>query len=690
MKKWLINIVGICVILLIFANPDLAAGGLYGRAFNVGYLTGQTAPFLDWVFVPTAQINYDGLGPGCALPASCTVTLASFLQVYNDRLHDNSSIIDRGRAAAEINIMLNQQGPSFGTGQAGINKGIQYADSHFAEWANLVTAYASGKYSGYWVNFNDDPDFSNDTINGMGIRSAKQAGDSDRLCTADQKCIGDIAFTSTYKDNSTDFAVRFHFPGNHTFTIKHKCANLTGDDGTGLAIPGSYSLQPNVNVTDNTTGNSVAEVGDTVTFTYAIKNAGNMDSDPATCTLYSKSFSGYHQTPSSPPYDTTGNRSAACNNTVITAGTTTTIKTEAITLATANADTTICRTLSVDPATGPPPTGTRTAEACIIVASQPYFRVYGGDISTGNAQNPAVCNPFTNDYNAAITSWNTGNSLFQGAGAQFAALAIGPIYSFASSQSNNALSSGKVPNGMSFTDTLSGNLYGGNLGAGELPCMSNYYVIPSSAQNVTTSPCYKAFANTLNLSCLPSGVYTYTGKATLQVSGNLSSGAIGTRIQLFSDANVYIPNNIVYTGNWPSIASIPSFELVAGNSSIYISNNVSELDGTYVAQNSQANGRGIGGQIASCATSTGPVPLDSNLFSNCNTQLIVNGAFVADDIVLERSTNTTSESTGDNPSTLKSLAAEQFNYNPSLWMAQPPPQNSAPVYSTISDLPPVL
>jgi hypothetical protein len=164
----------------------------------------------------------------------------------------------------------------------------------------------------------------------------------------------------------------------------------------------------------------------------------------------------------------------------------------------------------------------------------------------------------------------------------------------------------------------------------------------------------------------------------------------GTRIQLFTTSNVYIDNDIKYGSGWQSLASIPMFELVTKGANVYISNKVGELDGTYVAQNTQGDGKGAGGQIATCATATGPFTLDNNVFTNCNKQLVINGAFVANDVMLERTAGTLSQSSSDCPCGLDSSAAEQFNYNPSLWMIQPPLPAGATTYNDVVDLPPVL
>jgi hypothetical protein len=321
----------------------------------------------------------------------------------------------------------------------------------------------------------------------------------------------------------------------------------------------------------------------------------------------------------------------------------------------------------------------------VPVANQPYVRVFGGDVSAGNAQSSATCNPGADDYNAAVVSWNTGSGVYNGAGAQFAAFAVGDIDYFASSQSGVGNSKGIAPSGLAFANTTKGanGLYGGKLGSGSLPCMTNYYNVPAGATNINS--------NVINLATLASGAYVYTGAATLTIHGTLNSGPNASRIQLFVNGkNVYIDNNIKYGGNWGSISDIPMLELVVNRGNIYVSNAVGELDGTYVAQNSQANGKGAGGQIATCATASGPVALDNNLYGNCNNQLVVNGAFVANDVLLERSVHTLSNSSTDSPANISSSAAEQFNYNPSVWAVQPVVPPGALTYNTIVDLPPVL
>jgi hypothetical protein len=330
------------------------------------------------------------------------------------------------------------------------------------------------------------------------------------------------------------------------------------------------------------------------------------------------------------------------------------------------------------------------AEACIVVANSPYFHVFGGDISAGNAQASAACDPSEDDYDAGIVGWNQDGGIYSGAGTQFAEYAIGKITEFASAQANPNNQAGTAPSGLAFANTTaaSGGVYGGSLGIGSQPCMNDYYMVPPGATNINSNT---AQPDTINLGTLTSGAYVYNGPGTLTLYGTLTSGVNVSRIQLFvPNQNVYVSNNITYQGNWQTLAGIPMLELVVNQASIYVDHAVTELDGTYVAQNSQTNGKGTGGQIATCATAAGPEPANTTLSQNCNTQLIINGAFVADDVALERTAGTLKDGTGDSASNLTSAAAEQFNYNPSLWVVQPPTGNGDLTYNTIIDLPPVL
>lgn len=111
--------------------------------------------------MPFAPANYDGLGVNCNV-----LDLQSFEAVYKARLFNATSAVDRGRAAAEINMMLGRSGPSF---NGSIQAGITYAQDNFQNWENLIATYDSGMVPGYSVQWNVDFNFNNNPRKGTSI-----------------------------------------------------------------------------------------------------------------------------------------------------------------------------------------------------------------------------------------------------------------------------------------------------------------------------------------------------------------------------------------------------------------------------------------------------------------------------------------------------------------------------------------
>jgi uncharacterized repeat protein (TIGR01451 family) len=686
MKKWQLVMTGLVAIAVVFVGAKfvfaqvlIPSQGVFGRQYNNGYLTGAGEQAEDWIFVPFAGSNYDGLGPGCATD-TCTVSLASFLQNYHDRL-TSASFVNRGRTAAEIDVMLGQQGPSFGTIQSGIN----YAVAHYQQWVNLVTLYASGTVPGYSVQWNANIDFSTFSMNGMGMTTNPSTFGED--CTHNQGCIGDITFAFPYDDPGFNHAVVFTYPGGK-FYIKHKCGNLSGDTA-GLAVPPTpnYKLKPTVNVTVNGKPATTAQVGDTIKFAYSVDNTGTDDSPATTCTNFTppKIVAGDYTIPD--PEDE-GTNNFTCGG--FTAGKTVTVGT-ATTYVPTGGNETVCDSLYVAAATSGG--GPASDEACVTVAAEPYAKVFGGDVSAGDglANATGTC---TDTGDASIVGWNEGASAYDGTGTQYAAYAMQEIYGFASAQSGNGASTAAAPSDLSFANTSvneAGGDYGG--GYGSLPCISDYY----GTKPATTIPIH---GSSVDVGTLASGAYSATGPLTI-TGGTINPGV---RIQLYVEGSVYIDGNITYGGSW-SAANTPLFELIAGGTgsqpggNIYIAGGaagpatvVSQLDGVYIAQENGGND----GLIATCANAagTGPAAADDTLYANCDNKLTVNGDFVANEIELLRTTGTVSDAGSDDPGTLSSPnSAEQFNFNPSLWIAQPPQttgQTVSPNYDAIVSLPPVL
>jgi hypothetical protein len=436
-----------------------------------------------------------------------------------------------------------------------------------------------------------------------------------------------------------------------------------------------FSLTPIINFTVNGTAapGSIAEQGDTITFNYSVNNSGLTQSMLANCTIYGLTRTGSYSVPT--PHDSASDPGyvpppTGCPRT-FPLNTTTPLGAGEDVIAT-DANRTICRSLWVNPATAAGEA--RSAETCIRIVAKPYLKVYGGDVSAGGGLEtmPDTC---SNNANAAIVSWNKRTAGdYAGAGTQYAAFALRPITDFATGRGQGAAIAN--PSWLSFANNTT-NPGSGNFGGtfGSAPCIKDYY----DRRPATTTPIPAG-----GVSPMQDGVVYGTPEPSGPVT--LSGGIInpGEKITVYIDGNLFIDNNITYTPNW-NHNNIPLFQVVVrGN--IYISNNVTQLDGVYIAQRDENSG----GTIYTCATGTSqPTLTDGAFYNACNNRLEVNGAFMANSVEFLRTAGTLSQSNAGETS--PGTAGEVFNFNPSVWMVQPPQGNGqSDNYDAITSLPPVL
>jgi hypothetical protein len=453
--------------------------------------------------------------------------------------------------------------------------------------------------------------------------------------------------------------------GKTIYVIRRACMNPIGaigplDDAPSL----NYNLRPTVNVTVNGgAAGAVAEEGDTIQFSYVVVNSGTTPSDNTACNTYKQNYPQYHDDNPSPlgpdPGDVAGPNPGCPRDFGVGS---TTVATESVTAA---ANTTYCRKLIVNPFKLN--SGAKGKEVCIVVANQPYLKVFGGDVSVGNGQ-PTAC---ATNADAAISTWNKRAATYAGAGTQYAVFAMSTIGDFASAQ--NLTGGAAEPTGLSFANTASDPANGDFGGSwGSTPCIADYY----GNKPATTAT-------------LPANVSAMSGNTTYAATGNVSltGGNInpGQKTSVYINGDLYITSDISYAGNW-SANNIPLFEMVVkGN--IYISSNVHRLDGVYISQ---------GGTIYTCATGFSAITIDDGAFFNtCHSKLVVNGAFIANSIELLRTAASLGKSAANETSTATGAgtnAAEVFNFNPSVWMVQPVDSDGGTVdnYDAITSLPPVL
>ncbi len=316
---------------------------------------------------------------------------------------------------------------------------------------------------------------------------------------------------------------------------------------------------------------------------------------------------------------------------------------------------------SPSPSPSPAPSPSPPPVQADANTTSPYFIVRGGDVSAGPGMSiggtdcavPAV-------PEGGAVGWNRGGAgSFGGAGTQYAAFVLNHLQDFATAQGSAA-----APTGLAFANTAAGlidqnrGLFGGKFAGGN--CVPDYY----------------AGATPPN---------THTGERLLSsLPGFPAGGAIpnGSTLTYYVDGDLYIDSNVRFSGNYPGLASIPSFSLVVrGN--ILIDRNVTQLDGIYIAQPS--NNPVAKGIIFTCATDSVPpflpIGLNRNLHDTCNTVLTVNGALSARQVWLLRSF-------GD----LAGDPAERINYTPEIWLTIRSGTGGLERagYDAITSLPPVL
>lgn len=440
----------------------------------------------------------------------------------------------------------------------------------------------------------------------------------------------------------------------------------------------SYSLVPSINVkiNDGSVPGNFAEPGDTITFTYAVNNQDNGPSSNTSCAIHGISRDGYYEIPN--PIDNSSDPGFAqpahnCprnfpgnSNTVLV---TETISGDAVSF-----NKSICRSLFVDPAS--PDGGSRGVQVCAYVTAKPYSRAFGGDVSVGGgfASSLGAC-----EYNegAAVIGWNKrAEGGWAGMGVQFATYAMNRIFDGSTSLGNGG-GGAAPPAGLSFSNS-STNPSAGNFGGffGSVACAPDHY----AGQPQDTSHLGAQF----DISGLGSGVYSASGNVRV-VGGTVNPGE---KIDIYIDGDLFVGGNIVYggDGSW-SVGNVPQLRIIV-NGNIFIGNNVTRVDGLYVAQPS-GNADGI---IVTCTTADNPyapLPLDGALASSCNNKLTVNGSFIARQVRLMRTAGTLRDSNaGEDPSA--NGMAEVFNYNPALWITQPSAGQGSDGYDAINSLPPVL
>ena len=328
--------------------------------------------------------------------------------------------------------------------------------------------------------------------------------------------------------------------------------------------------------------------------------------------------------------------------------------------------------------TNPAPVSTHNCYPPVM--NEPYAHFFGLDVSAGGAFANGLgdqCSGGASGVGNIETFVKKGAPLAPawGSSGQFAALATGDITQF-SSASLRTPTRPKSPNDLTFANTVSPL---GHLGVNH--CVPDYFATKSASTPISSSASFDigtaSYNGNGNSAVEEQSAYSSPSGFTLKNSNGLGSGiAKGNRVAIYVTGDVYIQNNVQFKQtSWNSIDDIPSFYLIVkGN--IYIDPSVTQLDGVYVAQPTSTGG----GTIYTCAPGTPAVSslfANTDLYNNCQNQLTVNGAFIANKVNLLRTANSVRNSLGgelpSGPGNCAGhdCAAEIFNFSPEVYLAQP-------------------
>ena len=342
--------------------------------------------------------------------------------------------------------------------------------------------------------------------------------------------------------------------------------------------------------------------------------------------------------------------------------------------------------------------------ASALADTKPYFKVFGGSVFAGgefnsgasscstsdsNYQAPSYA-PLTNQYEGGILAFATSARL--GASTDFGAFAMGLIEGSPATQ-YGFYTGASGTNTLSFANSngaISTNYWGGYL-AGASPqahCIPDYYDTKQS------SPTNLGTAASVDLSSLSSKQYIVTPTGA-SVAITASTGiANSTNVTLFVNGNAYIDGNIDYASGYTA-DQVPKLALVV-KGEIYIDHSVNEMDGLYIAQPTS----GItGGDIWTCHDGTNSAPDPTWVRNNCGSgtgdcskQLVINGAVIAQQVLLLRTNGDLANASTNEPSSSCNIG-EVFNYIPAMVIGGgffDPPASQTPNLDSLISLPPVF
>jgi len=257
------------------------------------------------------------------------------------------------------------------------------------------------------------------------------------------------------------------------------------------------------------------------------------------------------------------------------------------------------------------------------VVNWPYFKVFGNDVVSGGSFGSC-------SVSGGRISTHSRGVPGVGSSTQYAAFAISTIAGFSSASLKPLSANTPVPPaGLTFANnTPGGGQYNANDGSTCLPDYfgSEEFDSADSFNDPSSSRSQQIIDELVAENDSPRTLEWFNagGSLTLENGSDPIEVTNGARKVIYVDGELTINNNIEFSTNWSSRDDIPLVMLIARD--ITIAPGVTQIDGVYVAQ-PDAGGSGV---IRTCDSG------GSATFDDCKNPLVVNGAFIADNVQFTR------------------------------------------------------
>lgn len=313
---------------------------------------------------------------------------------------------------------------------------------------------------------------------------------------------------------------------------------------------------------------------------------------------------------------------------------------------------------------------------CLVIGKKPKVQVLGGDLIVGRATSNLAAR--TSNVNTSVSRQSDGK--YFGSYVEYAITSTGIVTGMAS---GSGYAGGVMTNvssdycGVSYltftsagasTCSSSTTLGEYKYGSVKAPNVSSRFTTSSSTPNLpSTSP--NLTANNL------SGLYK-SAATSVNVSSSAEIPAGRSIIINAPNATVTISTNINYTsGLLTSISQIPQVVIIANN--IVIADGVTNVDAWLIA-----TGTGTNGRLNTCGA--GGVSKSTALTSKiCNQRLTVNGAILANHLILRRTAGADAGASAGQPAEVFNLRADAY-----IWASSYSPGTGRLPTVTQNELPP--